>query len=122
IRRGVAVSLIAQTGQSEAIHSPDECANTVVRLTMPAVWSIAVVCTVAISCWPKVLRTMSSPLDSGAYRNDRSASPGPFGRIVATEDFSGLASSACALAKAAARQAMDSLDRCMASLQAEGVE
>jgi hypothetical protein len=33
---------------------------------MPAVWSIAVVCMVAISCWPKVLRTTSSPLDSGA--------------------------------------------------------
>ena len=57
---------MAQTGQSEAIHSPEACASTVVRLTMPAVWSIAVVCTVAISCWLKVLRTMSSPLDSGA--------------------------------------------------------
>ena len=30
---------------------------------MPAVSSIAVVCTVAISCWLKVLRTMSSPLE-----------------------------------------------------------
>ena len=57
---------MAQTGQSEAIHSPDACASMVVRLTMPAAWSIAVVCTVAISCWPKVLRTMSSPLDSDA--------------------------------------------------------
>ena len=28
--------------------------------------SIAVVCTVAISCWPRVLRTISSPLESGA--------------------------------------------------------
>ena len=35
----------------------------VVRLTIPAAWSIAVVCTVAISCWPSVLRTMSRPLD-----------------------------------------------------------
>jgi hypothetical protein len=25
-----------QTGQSEAIHSPEECANMVVRLTIPA--------------------------------------------------------------------------------------
>jgi predicted nucleic acid-binding protein len=41
---------MAQTGQSDAIHSPEACASTVVRLTMQAVWSIAVVCTVAISC------------------------------------------------------------------------
>ena len=32
----------------------------------PAAWSIAVVCIVAISCRPKVLRTISSPLASGA--------------------------------------------------------
>ena len=57
---------MAQTGQSEAIHSPEECASTVVRLTVPATWSIAVVCTVAISCCPRVLRTISSPLASGA--------------------------------------------------------
>ena len=49
-RPSVAVSLMAQTGQSEAIHSPDACARTVVRLTMPAAW----------------LRAISSPLDSGA--------------------------------------------------------
>src|SRR4029077_15220010 len=43
--------------------------------------------------------------------------------MVATSDFSGLVSSACALASAAARQAMDSLDRCcIAALQAEEVE
>jgi hypothetical protein len=48
------------------IHSPDARAKTVVRLTRPAVWSMAVVCTVAISCWPKVFRTMSRPLDNGA--------------------------------------------------------
>src|ERR1700719_5133558 len=42
--------------------------------------------------------------------------------MVATRDFSGLVSSACALANAAARQAMDSLDRCMTALQAEEVE
>ena len=50
------------------------------------------------------------------------ASPGPFGRMVATSDFSGLVNSACALASAAARHAMDSLDRCMAALLDEEVE
>ena len=35
IRCGLAVSLRAQTGQSEAIHSREACATTVVRLTMP---------------------------------------------------------------------------------------
>ena len=34
--------------------------------SIPAVRSIAVVCKVAISCCPSVLRTMSSPLESGA--------------------------------------------------------
>jgi hypothetical protein len=42
--------------------------------------------------------------------------------MVANRDFSGLVSSACALASAAARQAMDSLDRCMAALLDEEVE
>ena len=37
MRCGFAVSLTAQTGQSEAIHSPEECARIVVRLTIPAV-------------------------------------------------------------------------------------
>jgi hypothetical protein len=31
----------------------------------PALWSMAVLCTVAISCWPRVLRTISRPLDRG---------------------------------------------------------
>ena len=66
MRCGVAVSPMAQTGQSEAIHSPEACAKTVLSRTMPAASSIDVVCTVAISCWLKVLRTISSPLDSGA--------------------------------------------------------
>ena len=35
------MSAMAQTDQSEAIHSPEECASTVVRLTTPAVWSTA---------------------------------------------------------------------------------
>ena len=44
-------------------------------------------------------------------------SPARPGRIVAVSDFSGLTSSACALARAAARAATDSLDRCMARLR-----
>jgi hypothetical protein len=66
MRWGLAVSAMGQTGQSDAIHSPEACASVVVKLTIPAVWSMAVVCTVAISCWPSVLRTMSRPLESGA--------------------------------------------------------
>src|SRR5271169_4378974 len=42
--------------------------------------------------------------------------------MVATSDFSGLVSSACAFASAPAREAMDSLDRCMAALLDEEVE
>src|SRR5580700_552061 len=42
--------------------------------------------------------------------------------MVATRDFSGLTSSACALANAAARLAMDGLDLCTAALRAEEVE
>src|SRR5215467_13542329 len=63
---GAVVSLMAHTGQSDAIHSPEACAKTVLRRTRPAVWSMEVVCTVAISCWLNVLRTISSPLESGA--------------------------------------------------------
>jgi hypothetical protein len=50
------------------------------------------------------------------------ASPGPFGRMVATSDFSGLVNSACALASAATRHAMDSLDRMGAALPHEKVK
>src|ERR1700733_14981247 len=114
---------MAHTGQSDAIHSPEECANIVVRLTIPAVRSSAVVWTVAISCCPKVLRTMSSPLDSGAYRKVCSVPLGPSPRIVATSDFSGLTNSPWALAKAAANVPIEGLDRCMAaSLSTEGVK
>jgi hypothetical protein len=49
IRCGVAVSLIGQTGQLDAIHSPEAWASIVVKL-IAAFRSIAVVCTVAISC------------------------------------------------------------------------
>src|SRR5262249_58048491 len=115
MRCGAAVALMAQTGQSDAIHSPEAWARTVLRRTIPAASSIEVVCTVAISCWLKVLRTISRPLDSGAQRNDRSAAPTWSERIVPTSDFSGLTSWACALASAAAIVPIVSLDRCMAA-------
>src|SRR5262249_5623398 len=122
MRWGLAISAMEQTGQSEAIHSPDACASTVVKLTMPDAWSMAVVCTVAISCWPSVLRTMSRPLANGAERKARSPSPGPATLIVAVSDFSGLTSSAWALARAEARAPTDSLDRCMARLRFQDIE
>ena len=53
MRWGFAISVIGQTGQSEAIHSPEAWASMVVRFTKPAAWSTAVVCTVAISCCPR---------------------------------------------------------------------
>src|SRR5215831_6470026 len=42
--------------------------------------------------------------------------------MVATSDFSGLVSSACALASAAAIVPMDSLQRCMAALHAQDIK
>src|ERR1700733_13200346 len=42
--------------------------------------------------------------------------------MVAVRDFSGLTSSACALASAAARLAMDGLDLCTAALHAEEIK
>src|SRR6516165_11824935 len=122
MRCGTAVSLMAQIGQSDASHSPEACARTVLSRTSPAVSSIEVVCTVAISCWLRVLRTMSSPLDKGAYRKDRSDPLVWSDRIVPTKDFSGLTSCACALARAAPIVPIVSLDRCMAALRIEEVE
>src|SRR5215467_14365677 len=122
MRWGLAVSAIGQTGHSEAIHSPEACASVVVRLTMPAVWSIEVVCKVAISCCPNVLLTMSSPLESGAYRKLRSPSPSRPVRIMAVSDFSGLMSSAWALAKAEASAATVSLDRGMGGLRLQHIK
>src|SRR6266566_73695 len=65
---------------------------------------------------------MSRPLDNGAYRKVRSPSRGKADRMVATSDFSGLVSSACALASAAAMVPMDSLERCMAALHAQDIK
>src|SRR6266576_2427296 len=42
--------------------------------------------------------------------------------MVATSDFSGLVSSACALASAAAMVPMDSLQRCIAALHAQDIK
>src|SRR6516165_588164 len=122
MRWGLAVSAIGQIGQSDAIHSPEAWASVVVRWTMPAVWSMAVVCNVAISCCPSVLRTMSSPLESGAKRKLRSPSPGRPVRIVAVSDFSGLMSSAWALAKAEASAATVSLDRGIGRLRLQHIK
>src|SRR5262252_7604332 len=83
---------------------------------------MAVVCKVAISCCPSVLRTMSSPLASGAYRKLRSPSPGRPVRMVAVSDFSGLMSSAWALAKAEASAATVSLDRGMGRLRLQHIK
>src|SRR6516165_8447942 len=52
----------------------------------------------------------------------RSPSIGRPLRIVAVSDFSGLVSSACALASAAAMVPIVSLDRCMAALHRENIE
>src|SRR5262245_18914785 len=89
---------------------------------MPDAWSMAVVCTVATSCWPRVLPTMSRPLDKGAWRRGRGPCPGPAALIVAVSDFSGLTSSAWALARAEARAPTDSMDRCMARLRFLDIE
>src|SRR5215831_4657535 len=83
---------------------------------------MAVVCKVAISCCPSVLRTMSSPLASGAYRKLRSPSPDRPVRMVAVSDFSGLISSVWALAKAEASAATVSLDRGMAGLALQHIK
>src|SRR5262245_37306278 len=122
MRCGLAISAMGQTGQSEAIHSPEACASTVVKLTRPDPSSMAVLCMVAISCWPSVLRTMSRPLESGAYRKLRSPSPGRPVRMMAVSDFSGLINSACALAKAEASAATDSLDRGMSCLHRQHIK
>src|SRR5215831_14477052 len=83
---------------------------------------MAVVCKVAISCCPSVLRTMSSPLDSGASRKLRSRSPGRPVRMVAVSDFSGLTSSAWALARAEASAATVSLERGMGRLRLQHIK
>ena len=66
MRCAEAISVIWHTGHSEEIHSPDACASTVVRRRRPASLSIPVAWIVAISWRPRLLRTMSNPLDSGA--------------------------------------------------------
>src|SRR5262249_5954970 len=122
MRRGTAISDNVHTGQSEAIHSPDEWARSVVSDTVWISWSIMVVCNVAISCCPNTLRTMSRPLDSDAYRTERPGSSGRLPGKVPVNDFSGLVSTTCALARAAAREEIDSLDRCIAHLRLDHLE
>src|SRR4051812_27510519 len=85
---------------------------------------MAVLWTVAISCRPSVLRTMSRPLERGAYRKVRCPrSPiRPVLGIVALSDFSGLTNSAWAFASAAASAATESLERCMGCLLIEDIK
>src|ERR1700719_1649694 len=83
---------------------------------------MAVVCRVEISCWPSALRTMSRPLERGSYRKVRPGSSYRSVRTVAVSDFSGLVSIIWALASAAARAAIDSLDRCMIGLHVRHFE
>src|SRR5262249_42824428 len=71
---------------------------------------------------PRLLRAMSRPLDSGAYRNFRPRSRGDEAPIMPTSDFSGLVSSTCALARAAAIAPIDSLNRCMAALHVQDID
>src|SRR5512132_4228505 len=54
MRCAEAMSLIWHTGHSEEIHSPDECARTVVRRRRPASLSMPVAWIVAISCRPRL--------------------------------------------------------------------
>src|SRR5262249_25861448 len=123
MRCAEAMSLIWHTGHSEEIHSPDECARTVVRRRRPASLSMPVAWIVAISCRPRLFRIMSNPLDRGAKRKVRSASRGKGDRIVATSDFSGLVSSTWALARAAAMLAIVSLERRIAAaLRAQDIK
>src|SRR5450631_2475426 len=65
---------------------------------------------------------MSRPLDRGAYRKVRPGSSYRSLPTVAVRDFSGLVSRTRALASAAAREAIDSLDRCMAGLPIHHLE
>jgi putative tryptophan/tyrosine transport system substrate-binding protein len=61
MRRGDAISDSVHTGQSEAIHSPEAWASTVVSDTVWMSWSMTVVCNVAISCCPSTLRNERLP-------------------------------------------------------------
>src|SRR5690349_4920939 len=83
---------------------------------------MAVACTVAISCWPRHVRTRSRPEDNGAYRKLRLPSRGNGETIVAVSDFAGFSISNCALASAAASAPMLVLDRCIAGLQLQKLE
>ena len=56
-------SLIGQTGQSEAIHSPDEWASNGRERNRPDSWSMRVVCSGRDLMLAQALRTISRPLD-----------------------------------------------------------
>src|SRR5580658_90434 len=65
---------------------------------------------------------MSRPLERQAYRKVRPGSPYRSVPTVAVSDFSGLVSVTWALASAAARAAIDSLDRCIFGLHVHHLE
>ena len=100
---------------------PRGCASTVVRLTMPAAWSIAVVCTVAISCWPGSCARCRAR--SIAAHSERCARPRrSIGRMVADQGFLRVGQLRLGLGQRSRQVAIDSLDRCMAALRLEEVE
>ena len=71
-------------------------------LIKPVSRSMAVACTVAISCLLRHLRTISRPLAKEAYRNVWLSPRGKAEWMVAVSNFSGFSNSAWALAKAPA--------------------
>jgi hypothetical protein len=92
----------------------------VVRVRMREAGSSRVVWMTAISCSPKHWRTISRPL--GRNRKVRCVSPDAPVIMHPASDFSGLTNRACALARAAARAATDSLDCCTGGLRPHEIE
>jgi hypothetical protein len=63
---------VEQTGQSDAIHSPQEWASMVISLMAREGSSIAVICTTAISCFPGIMaQTPQAPVKPGIGENIR---------------------------------------------------
>ena len=102
MRRGLAVSAIGQTGQSEAIHSPEAWASTVVRLTMPVVWSTAVACITAISSRECPAGGSAMAFGAGARNRERSVSSYSAERVAMQRSSPSIGGLAAALAKAQA--------------------
>ena len=121
MRCGVSVSMTAQTGQSEAIHSPEACANTVVRLIIPAVCPTP---------WSGRWQSHAGPkscarcrVRSTARRSETSFRPA-LRQLADRGDkrFFRIGEFICALARAAARLPIEPLDRCMFDLPSQEVK